>query len=120
IVFSVVILKVYVCAAAKFLNTRGQPSLRDPAKQNFREVPCRLFVRNIQQTPIFVPKNIVERMVYQHAEKCSDGNARLNIAQCSVFLPAANIFADKPVHLRNKITEELFRQLVLLESRIKE
>ena len=54
-------------------------------------------------------------MVDYHPEKRSDGDSRIELAHCAVSLTVENVFADKPVDMRDKVAEEPRREFVFFE-----
>src|ERR1043165_9362744 len=62
----------------------------------------------------------MQRVVYQHPQKCSYSDPRLDsLAKCAFLLPAAYVVTDKVINSLDKIAEKSRGKFVFLERRVK-
>src|SRR5689334_2862922 len=90
------------------------------AQQYLGKISCRLFVRDVDHPPLFVPQDIVQRVMYQHSKKRSYGDPWIDLTKGALLLPPNHIIADKVIHPLDKVAEKLRRQLMLLKCRVKD
>jgi len=66
----------------------------------------RVFIREIEQTTIWIPKIVVERVVHHHADKAAHHDRGIDFDKRSVALPFANVAAEKVVNVPHDLIEE--------------
>src|SRR5262245_48804360 len=59
-------------------------------------------------------------MMEQHSQESPHGNAWFDLTYCSVRLPLSDVVAYEVIDFGDKIPEKLFREIVLLERRVKQ
>src|SRR5688572_12295561 len=106
--------------AALFLISFRNGLFQDSSQNDPGKVLGRLFVRDVQQPSGLVPEDIVQRMVYEHSEECSHHDPRFDLTHRAFLLALTNVFADKSIDLRYKLTKETVSQLVLFQSGVEQ
>src|SRR5215208_1792650 len=92
----------------------------DSVQKKVSEMLCSAFVGDVQQTTIWIPEIVVERVVHHHADEAAHHDGRIDLDERSVPLSLADVPAQKLVNVSHKFIEEHLRELMLFECRVEQ